>query len=395
MPKKSNIIEPNDNHKKKVAKVNFNKILLNCVKDKNLSDISTLSKNDIKKLEKEYDESFDDIHSFRKKFTKKNIDDIDTIIYHDENNDGMFSCAIVYHYLQSISDKKINLIAAKPGKLIITEQIFANKNVIILDISFPNDMLSKIMGYSNSLIIIDDHSQRVSNKNSDKVFNGNKHAACSYTWKFFYPKEEVPKIIQFIDNSDAKLFLKHIPQGYSKFFTESIGFRYTHNKTKEMQIKKRDGRLFIELWDILKDSVPNYWITLGYYYDEVTDNLKEQIAINAVKVNFQGYKVGVLNFSSPALTHVVCRQIVSNFRNKGEPIDFAICWSYEYINNSYRIQMLDDHVQTKINLEDIAIKLGKIGGTQKGGGGHQHIGNFYWPKNAKHDIWELFQKQYL
>lgn len=390
----------NENSPKKGKRMNFNKLLMNCASQHNISNVTNLSKAEVKALENEYDGTFDDIHKFRKAFTKREIDEIDTIVYHDENNDGMFSCAIVYHYLKesmknSGVERPITLIAAKPGKLMITEQIFKGKKVIILDISFPAEMLRKIMEYSDYLILIDDHAKRLSNKNTDKIFNGHGHAACAYTWKFFYHKENVPKIIQFIDNADAKLFLKHIPHGYSHFFSESIGFRFGHNKTKEMQMKKRDGRLFLELWDILLESVPNYWIMLGYYYDQVTDNLKEQIAINAVKIDFQGYKVGVLNFSSPKLTHVVCRQIVSNFRNKGDHIDFALCWAYEHVNGLYRIQMLDDHVQTKINLEEIATKLGKIGGTVKGGGGHPHIGNFYWPKNANHDIWELFTKKFI
>jgi hypothetical protein len=385
---------------KKDLRMNFNKLLLNCSKSHNFSNIGDLTKNNVQKLEKEYDNSFDDIHKFRKIFTKRELEQIDTIIFHDENNDGIFSCAIVYHFLKECmknngKERPLTVIAAKPGKLQINETIFKGKKAIILDISFPAEMLRKIIEYSDYLILIDDHAKRLSNKNTDKIFNGHGHAACAYTWKFFYPKEEVPKIIQFIDNADAKLFLKHIPHGYSHFFSESIGFRYSHNKSKEMQIKKRDGRLFLELWDILLDSVPNYWIMLGYYYDEVTDNLKEQIAINAVKIDFQGYKVGVLNFSSPKLTHVVCRQIISNFRNKGEHIDFALCWAYEHINGVYRIQIMDDHVQTKINLEEIAKKLGEIGGTVKAGGGHPHIGNFYWPKNDKHDIWELFTKKFI
>ena len=201
--------------------------------------------------------------------------------------------------------------------------------------------------------------------------------------------------MQFIDNSDSKKFFEHLPSYLSKYFSDFIGFRYCHNKTPQAMIKKRDGRMFYELWDLINNSVPFQLITIGFYYDQVTDNLKEQIAINAVPMQFQGYNVGILNFNAPALTHPVCRQIVSNFKAKGIPIDFAVCWGYEHINKCYRIQMSDDHQQTRFNLGYIAQKLGKIGGLIKFGGGHPHIGNFYWPHSKEKDIWDLFSKNYL
>ena len=39
--------------------------------------------------------------------------------------------------------------------------------------------------------------------------------------------------------------------------------------------------------------------------------------------------------------------------------------------------------------------LGKKGGHGSGGHGHGHTGNFYWPKDCKHDIWDLFEKRIL
>jgi hypothetical protein len=37
----------------------------------------------------------------------------------------------------------------------------------------------------------------------------------------------------------------------------------------------------------------------------------------------------------------------------------------------------------------VADKLGKIGGTPKGGFGSKNIGNFYWPRKPGKDIWDL------
>ena len=377
------------NNEKKNAKINFNEILKSCVKN---IDYSNAKDIDVAALEEEYNLSFDDINTFRKSLTKSDVDDIDTIIYHDENNDGMIACAIAYHYLKELGKTDITLIATKPGKP-IPDNLIRDKNVLLVDIESKENNLKQIKENAKSLLVIDDHYETFKD---DHIFNGTNHAACAYTWKFFYPKLDVPKVIQFIDDSDAKLFLKHIPRRYSHFFNHGLGFRYSHNKTPLMQAKKRDGRLFDELWHIVTESVPNFWITIGFYYDQVTDNLKEQIAINARPATFQGYKVGVLNFNSPALSKPVGRQMITNFRNKGIPIDFVVLWGYEYTSNGYRIQLMDDHSNSaKIDLSNIARQLGKIGGHPKGGGGHFHDGNFYWPHNNQHDIWELFNKNFL
>ena len=373
-------------HLKNSELINFDKIVGDCVKNKDFGKFNNLSTSDLKQLEEDYDNSFGDIKKFRNGFTSVDTTNIDTIIFHDENNDGLISCAIARHYLKENGKTNIKLISTKPGKF-IPDQFINNRNILIVDLSFTKDVLQGYKRNANSLIIIDDHPETFKD---EFIFNGTKHAACAYTWKFFYPRLEVPKVIQYIDDSDAKLFLKYIPKTHSHLFNHGIGFRYGHNKAPEIMIKKKNGELFDELWYIINNTEPNFWTTAGYYYNEVTENLKEQIAINAVVRDFQGYKVGILNFNAPALVKPVCRQIISNFRNQGKHIDFALLFGYEFTSNSWKCQLLDDHRQTAINMGEIASKLGREGGHPKGGKGHDHVGNFYWPRSRSQDIWDLF-----
>jgi hypothetical protein len=325
------------------------------------------------------------------------ISKIDTIIYHDENNDGMFSASIAYHYiLEHFPKKQIQFIATKPGKFNFKDKI-RNCNVIVLDLSIKRIFLEELIDVVNSYLVIDDHNQTVVNDN--KVFNGLNHSACAYTWKFFYPEKDIPSTILYIDGSDFKQFSSFIPSNFTALFAHGMGFRYTHVKSKKMMLQKMTGTLFQELWDLvisdLSDDRLRFFILIGYYYQEVSENLKEQIAINAKPATFQGYNVGVLNFMSPALTKPVCRQIISNFKKEGRPIDFAVCWGYEYTSQAYRVQLIDDHSQTRIHMGQLARKLGTMGGISKGGEGHPHVGNFYWPHSSKYDIWDLFQKKFI
>ena len=217
--KLNNVTKLINNNSENNNNVNFNKLLQNAVKDKKFK---------VKKITEEnkvsyniYESSFDDINSFRKLFTKKEVDDIDIIIYHDENNDGMFSAGIAYHYLKEHNpDKVIELIPEKPGKFTFKDKII-EKNIIILDLSLIEDYLNQILRVVKNCIVIDDHRETLIN--NKKIFNGYNHAACGYTWKFFYPKKNIPDPIIYIDNSDGKLFLPFIPSSYS-----TLSVSYTH-----------------------------------------------------------------------------------------------------------------------------------------------------------------------
>jgi hypothetical protein len=80
----------------------------------------------------------------------------------------------------------------------------------------------------------------------------------------------------------------------------------------------------------------------------------------------------------------------------GQPIDFAVVWGYEYTSGSYDITLIDNHrPESTINLAEIAIKLGKMCGDKRGGGGHPHQSHFYLKRSQTLDIWDLFTKKLI
>jgi hypothetical protein len=400
----------NNSKKKKISNGEFifNKVLSNSLKNKDIFENIDLKIDNRSKFKnmKDYQADFDDIVSFKKNMTKKDIDDINLIIYHEENNDGWVSACIAYHFIKENNDN-VQLLGLKPmhGKFfqIKNPHIYENKNILILDLDYNNEYLNELSKISNNVIVIDDHQKglsTISNTDKLKVFRGRdeRHATCAYVWKFFYPKEDVPTPILFIDNDDIKLFLPFFPPQVAHSFSQAIGHRFSHNKNPYFQSKKRSGEAFIELWDILTEKTLSYkyLIFIGKYYDEVVESLKNQIALNAKPATFQGYNVAVLNFNAPGIKKQVGRQIMSNYRALGSNIQFCVLWGYEYTNNCYDITIMDDHRPTStINLKEIAQKLGYIGGVPKGGGGHQHEAHFYWPRNNKYDIWDLFSKKII
>jgi hypothetical protein len=330
---------------------------------------------------------------FQKKFSDKEKKSIDVVIFHDDNNDGVVGAYIAWKYLMLDNKQEVKFIGLKPGKGRGIERrmenlgnLIKNKNVLILDLAYNKDTLNYVNDVAKLMIVIDDHfsGEKYANPN---IFVGENHAAVAYAWKFFYPKEKVPKIVQYVDDSDAKLFLPYV--AFPDLFSSALGFRFVHNI-----FMPTGSESFEKLHELFKTDNVNFFIFLGKYFEEVRNNLKDQIAINARLANFQGYRVAVLNFNSPALSKPVGRQMVSNFEKSGNPIDFAVLWGFEYSAQppAYRVQLIDDHKQTKLNMSDFASRLGKLGGHPKSGGGHgNHIGNFYWTK----DIFDLFKHQYL
>lgn len=358
----------------------------------------------------EYEASFNEIIRFSNEFTPAQKKQINLVIFHDENDDGFVSAYSAWKHNYKDSNSRNNsfaLMAMKPAsgnrvdnRLERQANSIRGKHVLIVDLDYNDINLDYIKSLAASMIVIDDHhSERNRNDFYDNnIYKGKIHSASAYTWKFFYPTSPTPSIIHYIDNSDRKLNLPFAP--YSAFFSLFMGIRYSHNKY--MTITKKtdvESGLMTDLDDNVMNDHGTFWVLAGKYYHEFRENIKHQIAVNAQLANFQGYRVAVLNFNAPALSKVVALQILTNMESSHQNIDFVVLWGYEYTSNSYRVQLSQKHFKnsTTIRLNEIARTLGQRGGHPKGGGGPPTgwEGNFYWPRKANQDIWDLFEKQYL
>ena len=179
---------------------NFNRILEEAVKDVKLKNGKT-SKSPYS-TEKEYQDSFSDILAFEKQFTDKEKKDINMIIFHDSNNDGVISAYLAWKYLVKENKKDIKFFQMKPGKGDRVDSRIENlkgqlegSNVLVLDLDYNKVTIDFLRNNSKSLIFIDDHMEKTGNNNmmggaaKESIFIGKNHAAVAYTWKFFYLKE--------------------------------------------------------------------------------------------------------------------------------------------------------------------------------------------------------------
>ena len=395
-------------HLDKRGKMNRN--ISVCLKDCKLFENSEVKIKDLDSLayknEDSYQKSFENITEFSQSIPENDKKEISVCIYNASNNDGLFSAWAYYKFLDVnnlCSDKIafIPLSAASGNKVDYHLQrqldIMENKTVIIVDIAYSMSNLELIASVANKIYVIDDHPRKNENRkvhNKIEKLKGNwfigddRHSASAYTWKFFFPTENVPIIIQYTDNGDRKLNLPFL--FYDRAFETYINFRITHSPYIQ---KFTNCDAFQKLDEQINNIDKNFMLMVGHYYDELVNNIKEQVARNAKLQYFQGHPVYVLNYNDPVLYKMVARQMVTNAEKKGDRIDFAVLWGYEYTSNAYKVFMSEKHGgPPKYNLPELARTLAKRGGHHLGGGGSKYVGNFYWPHDKTHDIWDLFEK---
>jgi hypothetical protein len=395
----------NSNSKKSNINSNISSCLKDCKlfqnKDVKLSELNQAAY----KNEANYQKSFPKITEFAKTISDKDKQQINCCIYNANNDDGLFSAWVFYKYLLSINkaDDSITFVPLapasgnKPDWHLEKQMDFINgRNVIICDIAYSLPNLELISTSAKRIYIIDDHTR--SNKelkelDTIEILKGNwfigddRHSAVAYTWKFFFPDEPVPVIVQYIDNDDRKLNLPFL--FYDRAFKTYISFRITHSP----YIKKLTNcDAFAKLNAQIENIDKNFMLTVGHYYDELVNNIKDQVARNASFQYFQNHPVYVLNYNDPVLYKMVARQMITNAEKAGKDIDFAVLWGWEYTTNAYKVFLSEKHTgkSPKFNLGQLAQKLGKKGGHPMGGKGTKYIGNFYWPRKKGQDIWDLF-----
>lgn len=139
------------------------------------------------------------------------------IIYHKEDNDGLFSMAIIYNYLiieKNINKDSIKLFGADYNdldKLSLDDDIIKNStHIYISDVSF--DTVEKMMQlkemFGDNLVWIDHHKPMIDNSISKgfddiKGIRDTKHSALYNAFKYLYPTHNIPELFKLLSAWDS------------------------------------------------------------------------------------------------------------------------------------------------------------------------------------------------
>lgn len=138
------------------------------------------------------------------------------VIYHRVDFDGLFSSAIVEKFINECSDYVgYDLFGYTYGDEIPDPLMWLERgynSIIMVDISFPTEVMLKYRDLCLSdqaeVIWIDHHVTAIDDsfKNGYSDLPGLRGldvAACEYSWMFFYPKTQIPSIIQYLSAYDT------------------------------------------------------------------------------------------------------------------------------------------------------------------------------------------------
>lgn len=218
-----------------------------------------------------------------------------------------------------------------------------NKEVYIVDFSYPKEVLIELEKQTRKLVVLDHH---ISSKEdveavAEHVFD-NEHSGAMLTWQYLFPNEEPPFLLKLIEDNDLWRFDIPETQPIIKIL-EITPFEFTEwdSFAAELEDKTTCSKL----------------VEKGTLYKEYWDALIEDLSSSAKEVVFEGYHVYAIN------VHGLFRSQLGNILANRKP-PFAILWGHK-----------DDGALTFSLRGDGSVNLAEIA-KKYGGGGHHDAAAF-------------------
>jgi len=304
------------------------------------------------------------------------------VIFHKNCFDG-FSCLTTF--LKSKQFEKDLIIKADvPFTRIIPSDI-ERKKVIIMDVSYNNEVLEEIINRAKYVTFIDHHAtskryiERMTKKYKNKFFavHDEKESGTSLTWKFFNENKRMPNLIKFIKDNDI---------GEWKY-EETMPLIYALQVRLGTVANMKNIQMWMKLYD---DREVEKYVKIGMKYEEYAEMLADEnmrrhtIELFPSKKLYKNnknifnspeqYKVCVIcGFGCPS-SSILGRNIL---KNKNIDCDFVITWLYNMSKKEYVLQFRSKKVDVS--------KIAEI----FGGGGHV-LASACNIKREEYSIEELF-----
>lgn len=217
----------------------------------------------------------------------------------------------------------------------------AGRDVIIVDFSYPLDVMQRIADSCASLLVLDHHATAevalaaFQHPNATVYFDMNRSGA-GMAWDYFFPGAKRPWIVDYVEDRD--LWRHKLPDGPAvNAFLGTLRYDFEHwYQTSRMDVEKA-----AELGQVVEDKIRHY----------VTE-----VAKNARRVEFEGYSIPIVNAPQVDISELM------GFLCNGEP--FAVgYWQRSDGKWSYSLRARGD-----FDVSAIAKKYG--------GGGHKLAAGF-------------------
>ena len=271
-------------------------------------------------------------------------DEVEFVIFHDPCPDGTGSAYVIWKYLSTkFPDRIVTYHRSSYGK----PPDVTGKNVLLCDITFRKYHILNMISTANKLLIIDHHKSAEKDladiPDKHKIFDMN-HSGAVLTWMFFYPDEDMPLLLRYIEDRDI----------WTKKFPDIDNF-YAWFKMVPLEYQEYDKYIDNKILLERNESVGVACRKLDEYYIDIAC---KQISVKFHKIKNKYYFVGYSNVSISTLKSDIGNAIMKRFPY----VDFAVAYSIhdQYDSTSFSLRSTDQH----IDVSEIARFFG--------GGGHRN-----------------------
>lgn len=264
-------------------------------------------------------------------------------IYHKQCKDGFGAALAVKVYFDKLGEK-CEFMPAHYGEPIPD---VTGKNVVIVDFSYPREVLIDMQYQANSIVVLDHHKTAKDNlEGLDFCHFDMNRSGAMMAWEYFHPNEKVPQLIKFIQDRD----LWKWEMDYSKEFSAGLGLIPLDFSGWETLL---DNTACLELIDKGK--------TILRYQEQ---QIKRAVSRNSVrKIILAGYEVPIINTAT--LVSEICGKLAESY-------PFAVSY----------FDTAEDRVYSLRSRNKEGIDVSKVA-KMFDGGGHKNASGFSIPLNKK------------
>lgn len=274
------------------------------------------------------------------------------IFYHEHCLDGFASSYVAYKKFKdkaeyiplshtvsgedSLKDKKIKISDLK------------DKEIFFIDFCLKDSEMNKILKIAKSLVVLDHHESRKDyvSSLSGSVY-GEKISGSYIASQYFFPKNKVPKLIEYISINDTYSFsknenIKKVEKLITSYLvTLEYDFKIFAKAEKDFEDKKKI------------EEIKKLGSILNTNYLKLVETQVEKAKL----IDFEGYKVYAINASS------IFRNELGHKLALKSKFLFSIIYTFE--DGELKISLRGD---SKVDLSKLAGKFG--------GGGHFNAAAF-------------------
>lgn len=273
------------------------------------------------------------------------------VLFHNNCMDGLMAAAIhLYHTVVHQDSNTYTYIGCNYTDDIINVE---NSEIIFLDFCYKRNEMLQLLSKKNKILLIDHHISQLNDIKDlieDGVIDstvsfGNMNSGAGLTWKHFFPNDDIPVCVQYVEDRDLWNFKLTSTKAYTMYLS-------TIPKTKESY--------FFELKDSIEDEDHllmkcKHGEFLLKQHEFVVDNI---IATNLRIIDFGPYKnIPVINTPYEYASDVASRILEKPEYEKG----FAVCFNYYKDVLGFSLRSRKD-----LGLVDVSLIAKEI--SSKGGG---------------------------